>query len=706
LLIPKVGPIVALGAAALLVASCLNGPSAVPSFVSQTPGPTASPIGTPAVSPIPSPSIQPAAAVDAAAWYPISIFPDQPALGVATMTAVTTTWFGFLAVGWTPTGGTSWWSNDGRNWTAALYQDPSLRDAMLTGVAASASRIVAIGATQARDGSTQAQIWTSPDGLAWTPILKVPPDTYYSVVSIVRTATAFVVVGTIDSGNSREAMWTSPDGIAWTETDLPNGAPLQIADGPAGPLVLEVAGNAGAEGRSASLIGPSGVVAAALPPGQIDTIAAGPDAYWAFGEQASAIGPGRPVYRSVDGQTWTRTGALPAMSTRLPTSVIAAAVAQVGGALVVVTSAGDPSRPDEVLRSSDGSEWNTVTWPSPLEKGAYITALAVGLDGIVGVGSIGQRRAAAWLGQPLAADSPGPLARDPRPTGCPSRLTWSGTPSAVLEAVLRLTDAQRVHCLGSRTIRVGGFLAEPEGLGGACAATATPDWLTGGCLIYPSGWLEDVGAPFGRADTLQLFDRPTLPRTLKVRRWIVATGHFDDPLSSTCREVGPDGKLDEPLAASVTRCRTHFAVTNIAAGVAPTPPPVDPAASLGLPTSDLLAPAFQGWDNMPLPLGTTFGFREVTPPAGVGVIVTVFAFVDPARASSALATVIGGGGTLNGTVLGVTVARTADGSKAIFVRGSHIYALQVESQASSPSAQEISSLETVLEALIQDSPAA
>jgi hypothetical protein len=57
--------------------------------------------------------------------------------------------------------------------------------------------------------------------------------------------------------------------------------------------------------------------------------------------------------------------------------------------------------------------------------------------------------------------------------------------------------------------------------------------------------------------------------------------------------------------------------------------------------------------------------------------------------------------TSNSTVLGVTVARTADGSEVVFVLGSHIDVLQVASQASSPSSEEIANLETVLEALIQ-----
>lgn len=691
----KVGRGFAIGAMALLLAGCVGpGPTVEPSSVA-TPVPTASPGGMPTTSPVPSPTAAPAT-VDAAAWYPISIFPDEPALGTATMTAVTSTWFGFLAVGWTPSGGTSWWSGDGRDWTAALYQDRNLRNAMLTGVAASTTRIVAIGEAEAIDGQTHARIWTSADGLAWTTTFKEPADSFITFDSIVRTATAFVVVGTIDDGNGRVAMWTSLDGAAWTETDLPGGAPMQIVDGPAGQLVLEDTGTADVEGRSASLIGPSGVVVAALPPGLIETVASAPDAYWAFAEPATSTGPGIPVYRSVDGLTWTRTGALPT------TSAIAAAVAQVNGSLAVVTSSGEPRRTPELFHSADGSRWDPVTWPSALEKGADITALAVGLDGIVGVGSIGWRRPAAWIGLPLTADPPGPLARDPLPTGCPSRRTWSGTPLAVLDAVLRLTDAQRVRCLGTTTIRVAGFLAEPDGLGGFCAATATPDWLTGGCGEYPSGWLEDVAAPFGRADTLDLFDRPALPRTLKVPRWIVATGHFDDPLSSTCREVGLDGKRDEPLVESVSRCRAHFAVSSIAAYPAPPASPIDPAAALGLPATDLLAPAFSGWDDLVLPTGTTYGFREVTPADGAGVVVTVFRAVDPASGAAAARSIISAvGPTTLTAVLGVSVSVTGDGTQAVFSVGSRVFQLQLDGIDAPPTTSQAASLQHVLEDCIR-----
>jgi hypothetical protein len=689
-----VGRVITFGAAALLVASCI-GPGPTPRPSATPAGPSNPPTPTMAMS-SPSPEPSPVAAIDAAAWYPVSIFPDVRELGSATMTAVTPTWFGFLAVGWSPAGGTSWWSRDGRDWTAALFQDPSLRNATLTGVAASADRVVAIGTTQALDGTTQGRIWTSADGLSWTPTLSAPSSTFLTVNAVIRTATQFVAIGGIDDGDGQTVTWTSPDGAAWTETALDvGGAPVQLADGPAGLLVLDlVYGDTGDGTSEATLIGPSGTTRSSLPPGLVDRVAAGPGGYWAFAAPAGE--PRSPIYRSTDGLTWTTAGSLPRAAW------VGAAVVQNDGSVIAATEVEEDGVTDQVLRSADGATWTPVAWPSPMETGAAISGLAIGHDGVIGVGTIAMRRAATWIGHSLSSDPPGPLARDPEPTGCPAIETWSGRPAAVLDALLRLSAADRLACVGTTTIRVAGFLGEPDGLGGACAESDTPEWLTGGCPSYPSGWLQRVAAPFGRADTLDLFDVPSLPRTLKDGRWIVATGHYDDPRSSTCRAIGTDGHLAEPVADSIQHCREHFVVTKIAVTSAPPAAPSDPAALVGLPATMQLAPAFQGWDNLVLPAGTTYGFREITPPAGAGVVVAVFRVSDPASARDVERAVLGDTGvsaTVN--VLGVPVAQGAAGSGPVFVVGSRIFRLEVETDDTSTPTEQAASLQAVLEALIR-----
>lgn len=686
----RAGPILGMGIATLLFAACFpQGPTAAPSTSSSA-------LATPTLPPSPSPSAPPPS-VDAAAWYPVSIFPDDPELGTARMTAVTPTWFGFLAVGWTPRGGKSWWSNDGRSWTAALYDDPSMLNAQPTSVVASDSEIVAVGSIEGPDGAAHPAIWTSDDGLAWSRTLDVPATTSGFVSSVIRTATAFVAVGALDRADGAAiATWTSKDGSTWNVTIISPGSESTIVNGPAGPLVLGQVFRSGDWQAAGWLLDPTGHPTAVTPPFEVLSLTAGPTAYWAFTASPTPGVQARRVYRSTDGVAWTNVGSLPAA-----TSGVSGSIVQSDGSLVVMTTEGDPDSVARVLRSRDGVTWDPVTWPTPLEAGAEISALTAGRDAIVAVGSIGERRAATWLGQPAAADPPEPPERLPPPTGCPPFAVWSSG-SGVLDAVLRLSGPQRVRCLSSVPIQLSGYLAQPEGLGGTCEAVATPDWLTGGCPSNPRGWLEGVAVPFGRADTLDLFGRTGIAPLLKTNTWVTITGHFDDPLSASCRLVGSTGELAQPIKVSVEACREHFVVTKVAVGAPPPPPTRDPAAFLGLSSPLRLAPAFEGWDNLPLPDGTAFGFREVTPPAGVGIVVTVFHVLDPATASTVEATLIGDmGPPTSDTVLGVAVARTANGSEAVFIRGSRVIELQIASEATGPTAGQAASLEVVLEALIR-----
>ena len=156
------------------------------------------------------------------------------------MTAVTRTWFGLVAVGDDPRGGTSWWSVDGRAWTAAQYPDPALRNATLSAVAASDSMIVATGSREAVDGQTHPAIWSSTDGVAWTPADGLAPGANGFVSAVTSTPTGFVAVGELDAGDgSTEATaWRSSDGMTWTNMSLGQGTAAQVANGPAGLLVL------------------------------------------------------------------------------------------------------------------------------------------------------------------------------------------------------------------------------------------------------------------------------------------------------------------------------------------------------------------------------------------------------------------------------------------------------------------------------------
>ena len=250
----------------------------------------------------------------------------------------------------------------------------------------------------------------------------------------------------------------------------------------------------------------------------------------------------------------------------------------------------------------------------------------------------------------------------------------------------------------------GRLSATPDGLGGTCAAVATPAWLTGGCPSYPRAWLSPIDAPFGRVDTLEVFSRKALAPALAMGQWVSVTGHVDDSQSSTCRLTGPEpGQLAQPAATSVKICRTHFVATSVSTVAPPVSPAVnpDPAAFLPLPAGMREAPDFQGWDNLALPNGTTYGFRDITPPGGLGVVVTVFQARSAAAAGRVETAVLGTvGPTTSGNVLGVTVSRTGGGSEAVFVVRSRTYELQIPSEIDGLTPEQAASLQAVLEALI------
>lgn len=70
------------------------------------------------------------------------------------------------------------------------------------------SRFVALGA----NGASQPSVWTSDDGMAWTPRSS---GTGYGLAAVAWTGSAFVAAG--GSG----LVLRSPDGVSWTRLDTP-----------------------------------------------------------------------------------------------------------------------------------------------------------------------------------------------------------------------------------------------------------------------------------------------------------------------------------------------------------------------------------------------------------------------------------------------------------------------------------------------------
>jgi hypothetical protein len=138
------------------------------------------------------------------------------------------------------------------------------------------------------------------------------------------------------------------------------------------------------------------------------------------------------------------------------------------------------------------------------------------------------------------------------------------------------------QCFADRDVRVKGWLDGPPPLGFEGPATY-PRWLAypesgpcdppeEGCSVTIAMW-QDVPLDADRicsdADAYcSLFFPHSAPGTglhfLPLRRWVILTGHTDDPAAQRCHYEYPPG--EDPVfddAQAVEHCRTQFVVTEI-----------------------------------------------------------------------------------------------------------------------------------------------
>jgi hypothetical protein len=151
---------------------------------------------------------------DAVTWT------EQSAGFSGTLLDVTWTGSQFIAVGQF-TGGAVLTSPDGSTWTP--QQVPSNIGAVLRGVAASSTRIIAVGSQNLTQGPLPAKglMLSSTDGIAWSQV-QMPVSA--TLEKIVWTGIQFVAVGTLDPPASGAVALTSPDGVTWTNHAMYSGA--------------------------------------------------------------------------------------------------------------------------------------------------------------------------------------------------------------------------------------------------------------------------------------------------------------------------------------------------------------------------------------------------------------------------------------------------------------------------------------------------
>jgi hypothetical protein len=160
------------------------------------------------------------------------------------------------------------------------------------------------------------------DGSSLVPIEMPAAPTSWDVPRLVAGPQGFVAIGRSTGEESSIRVWFSPDGIAWEDTDAEvDGPHVDVAWGPAGWLLLS-----------------SGL-------GSVNA------ASW--------------MWRSADGRSWQRLGALPLPALSSPTQLVASETAYM---LAVIEGAGDfsfwLSTDGLVWRESDAPGFSTDDWVS------------------------------------------------------------------------------------------------------------------------------------------------------------------------------------------------------------------------------------------------------------------------------------------------------------------------------------------------------
>lgn len=160
---------------------------------------------------------------DGVAWERAPDAPELHGEPEAHMTSVVRGPDGFVAGGWAGLFTETveprlWTSPDGLAWTPAIQTTPTIAEGRVLSIAAGPSGFLAVGTTGPEARPTGSATWTSPDGAAWTRIDPALPGEGGLMVSAIPTAAGFLVVGS-DLDERRAMAWISADGRGpWTAT--------------------------------------------------------------------------------------------------------------------------------------------------------------------------------------------------------------------------------------------------------------------------------------------------------------------------------------------------------------------------------------------------------------------------------------------------------------------------------------------------------
>src|SRR3954454_21405450 len=146
--------------------------------------------------------------------------------------------------------------------------------------------------------------------------------------------------------------------------------------------------------------------------------------------------------------------------------------------------------------------------------------------------------------------------------------------------VTQLSELEQLpsRCFGSRTLTFRAWVAPPcDGCGGTSASTIAPSWFDGlgGRNVPPAEGRTGAELPAfvpPRPGRCPEPDASSCPFRPFVRRFVIVTARFDDPLAQTCRysahPPGPGFTRQDAIA----ECRNELVVMSVAAsgGLPPT----------------------------------------------------------------------------------------------------------------------------------------
>jgi hypothetical protein len=421
--------------------------------------------------------------------------------GPAGWIAVTTNEFGTAP-------GAFWRSTDGNSWMRLpAFDAPGIVPRSVVG--SSAGYALTVGDN--RTGSTRPNLFFSSDGSAWT---QVGAGTELVSSGVIAIEPGFLQWETGDSGT---IVRLSADGRTWQDAGgrLPpslNSDPLFASAG--GSLVaVTTEFTTGAQAMWRTTLGGSELVwerqvdaEALLANNSIDSLASDGSTVLAVGYEPTQAE--LRMWRSNDGASWTEVPAEGTFGGAVPELVVAA---DAGFAAVGGTVKGAGTNP-VFWHAADAGSWSPEARPVLGEVESPV------------VGTCPQL-----------------------PT---TMVDWLVVPASI-----------GAECFGDTPISFRGWLSEGGGCGGFFPGTWEPSWLAAPYAMLPIV-LTPFEAEYGGCGSAA--PHPTLTELPQPQRWVIITGHYNDPAAETCRWTpDPLYKFAVVREGLVLGCRQRFVATAV-----------------------------------------------------------------------------------------------------------------------------------------------